>query len=398
MKKLLILGGARAQIPAIIKSKELGYYTITCDYLPNNPGHAYSDKYENISTVDKDKILEFAQKEEIDGIIAYASDPSAPSAAYVCDKMNLPGASFKATQILCEKDLFRQFQKDNGFLTPWFFKIEKIEDIEKYKETINFPCVVKPVDCSGSKGVRVVDKFEELKASVQDALNFSRCKRVIIEQYIKTSCCQLHGDGIVVNGKLKFLELGDQRFRNAVPIGSSFPSQIDSQIVEKATEEVARLIELSKFECGGINVEVRVSDANEIYIIEIGPRTGGNYIPQIMELATGVDEMTISLQLAMGEYCDRKISKKCEYCFQYIVGSDADGIFQELYIDDYMKKKVIKQYIHKTPGDTVENYKNSNGVVGVVLLKFSNMQEMEQDIASIKEHIKVIVKEDVREK
>ena len=78
MKKLLILGGARAQIPAILRAKELGYYTITCDYLPENPGHFYSDKYVNISTIDKIEVLEFARKEKVDGVIAYASDPSAP--------------------------------------------------------------------------------------------------------------------------------------------------------------------------------------------------------------------------------------------------------------------------------------------------------------------------------
>ena len=49
-------------------------------------------------------------------------------------------------------------------------------------------------------------------------------------------------------------------------------------------------------------------------------------------------------------------------------------------------------------GDYVEDYENSNGVVGVVILKFSNFQEMEDDIKSIKTHIKVIIKEETSEK
>ena len=49
MKKLLFLGGSDIQIPGIKYAKSLGYYVITCDYLPNNPGHKVSDKYYDIS-------------------------------------------------------------------------------------------------------------------------------------------------------------------------------------------------------------------------------------------------------------------------------------------------------------------------------------------------------------
>ncbi len=398
MKKLLILGGANAQVPAIVRAKELGYYTITCDYLPENPGHAYSDKYENISTIDEKKVLKFAIEEKIDGIIAYASDPSAPSAAYVSEKLNLAGASYNITKIFCEKDLFRQFQKKNGFITPWFWVIRSQKELDSIRGKIQFPCIVKPVDLSGSKGVHLLYREEELDVGVEDAMTLSRCKRVIIEQYIETPYFQLHGDGIVFNGTLQFLELGDQRFHNSVPIGSSLPSQINPSIMALVKEQVAKLIKASKFDCGGINVEVRVSKTNEIYIIEIGPRTGGNYIPQLIQAATGFDEMTTSLKLAMGEACSYIFKNKKNYCFQYIVGSERGGIFKELFIDDYMKKKVMQKYVHKLEGDYVEDYENSNGVVGVVILKFSNFQEMEDDIKSIKTHIKVIIKEETSEK
>ena len=37
MRKILLLGGSAAQLIAIEKAKELGYYTVLCDYLPDNP-------------------------------------------------------------------------------------------------------------------------------------------------------------------------------------------------------------------------------------------------------------------------------------------------------------------------------------------------------------------------
>ncbi len=392
MKKILLLGGARSQIPAIVKAKELGYYTITCDYLPENPGHKYSDQYQNISTVDKEKVLEFSQKEKIDGIIAYASDPSAPSAAYVCDKMNLPGASYDATRILCRKDLFRQLQKDNGFYTPWYFSISNLEQLEEIRDKISFPCIVKPVDSSGSKGVKVIRHDDEIIDGVKTALHFSRCKRAIVEQYIDSPYDQLHGDGIVNGGKLEFLILGDQRFKNSVPIGTSIPSKIDEKVMTQAIGDTAKLIEICGFECGGINVEIRITDTNEVFVLEIGPRTGGNYVPQLMELSSGFDEVEASLKLAMGEPIHLSRKDKAVCCMQYIVGSERAGIFQELYIDEYMRKKVAQKYVHKMPGDIIEDYENSNGVVGVLLLKFDSMQEMETDIENMKQHVKVILR------
>lgn len=75
--------------PEYKKAKELGFYTVTCDYLPENPGHKFADEYYNVSTTDKEAVLSLA-KNLIDGIVAYASDPAAPTAAYVAEKWVYP--------------------------------------------------------------------------------------------------------------------------------------------------------------------------------------------------------------------------------------------------------------------------------------------------------------------
>ena len=53
MKKLLLLGGAEYLLPYIKAAHDLGAYVITCDYLPNNIAHKYSDEYANVSIIDK---------------------------------------------------------------------------------------------------------------------------------------------------------------------------------------------------------------------------------------------------------------------------------------------------------------------------------------------------------
>ena len=80
MKKILLLGGSAQQVIAIEKAKELGYYTVLCDFLPDNPGQHAADKFYLVSTTDKEAVLEVARAEQVSGVLAYASDPAAPTA------------------------------------------------------------------------------------------------------------------------------------------------------------------------------------------------------------------------------------------------------------------------------------------------------------------------------
>ena len=57
----MILGGSRYAMPVIEAAHELGIYVITCDYLPDNIAHKYSDEYCNVSIIDKEATLKAAK-------------------------------------------------------------------------------------------------------------------------------------------------------------------------------------------------------------------------------------------------------------------------------------------------------------------------------------------------
>ena len=119
MKKLLLLGGSRYLLPVIKAAKNLGIYTITCDYLPDNIAHKYSDQYCNISIIDKEAVLKAAEELKIDGIMSFACDPGVVTAAYVAEKMGLPSCgNFESVSILQNKAKFRKFLTDHGFNVP----------------------------------------------------------------------------------------------------------------------------------------------------------------------------------------------------------------------------------------------------------------------------------------
>ena len=172
MKKVLMLGGSLYQVYAIKEAVRLGYYVITCDYLPDNPGHKYAHEYYNVSTTDKEAVLNLAEKLKVDGVVAYASDPAAPTAAYVCEKLGLPTSPFKSVEILSKKDLFRSFLKKHNFNVPKAQGFSTYEEALSVIDEFKLPVMIKPVDSSGSKGINKLTDKTQLKDFVIDALSY----------------------------------------------------------------------------------------------------------------------------------------------------------------------------------------------------------------------------------
>ena len=119
MKKLLLLGGSRYLLPVIETAHRLGVYVITCDYLPDNIAHRYSDEYVNLSIIDKDAVLQMAREKKIDGVMSFACDPGVVTAAYVAEQMGLPSCGpYESVCILQNKGKFRKFLTEHGFNVP----------------------------------------------------------------------------------------------------------------------------------------------------------------------------------------------------------------------------------------------------------------------------------------
>ncbi len=308
MKKIMLLGGNHFQVPSVKTAKEMGCYTITCDYLPDNPGHKFADEYHNVSTTDKEAVLKLAQELKIDGIVSYASDVSAPTAAYVAEKMGLPGQPYESVEILTHKDLFRKFLTDNGFNVPKAKGYTTYEEVVQDWDSFKKPVMLKPVDSSGSKGVIKIDSLEELKKNIDYALSFSRCKRFIIEEYIEKYGYQIAGDGFSVDGKLVFRCFANEHFSMTagspyVPIGESWPYNMPTRVHEKLHNEIQRCLTLLHMRTGAYNFDARIDENENVYLMEIGPRNGGNLIAQVTDYVTGVDMVKYTIKAAFGEDC-----------------------------------------------------------------------------------------------
>ncbi|WP_411687808.1 ATP-grasp domain-containing protein [Acinetobacter indicus] len=380
MKKALFLGGAYAQIPILKEAKARGWYIITCDYLPENPGHKLADEYYNLSTTDREKVFELAKKIKPDYVIAYASDPAAPVAAYVSEKLGLPGNSYASVEILSEKDKFRNFLTEHGFNVPKYLSVRGTAvDFEKLKQ-LRFPVVVKPTDSSGSKGVTKVESVAGITSAVDYALHFSRSQRVIIEEFIDNLSGDIHGDGFVVDGELVFAQLGDHIYTSKAnpynPTGTCWPSSIESSAIEEIRTEVARIVKLSGFNSGAINIEARFTKNNVPYVMEIGPRNGGHFVPQALFYATGFDMVSGYLDILEGKYTHTHISAVRPSAY-IALNSNENGILETITLDEEIQPFINEFHQYIQPGQAVNSFQGANAAIGIVLLTFPSVAIMQ---------------------
>jgi biotin carboxylase len=396
MKKILMLGGSHFQIPAIKYARDAGYHVVTADYLPNNPGHKFSHEYHNVSTIDKEAVLKLAKKLDIDGVISYASDPGAPTAAYVAEKLSLPGNPYESVKILQRKDLFRKFLKENGFLVPESKSFSKIDDAREYAVERLRTCtiIIKPADSSGSKGVSKVINKSAFNKAYKVANEYSISKIVVIEDFIEKAIYEMDGDGFVWQGKLSFACFGNQHndlnCNPYVPMGISFPYVQNKQLQQKAFGIVDSILKKLDMRVGGLNIEYLTDKDDNIYILEIGPRSGGNLIPEVIKYATGVDLIAYSIDGAMGKDCsDLKMVEPHGFYSSYILHASTDGIVKDIYIDPSMKDKIIQQNILIKKGDQVNKFDGSNNTLGIFILKFDNQDDMVDCLDNMTDYIGV---------
>lgn len=397
-KKILFLGAASTQMPPLRYAREQGHHVITCDFLPENPGHALANESYNVSTTDKEAVLDLAQRLKIDAIVAYASDPAAPTAAYVAEQMGLPGNPYQAVLTLARKDLFRAFLKEHGFNVPRSKSFYDLEKARIWLTEIGVPVFIKPVDSSGSKGVtRLADpaKFDEV---FEHAMAFSREKKVVIEQAIDRVGYQIDSDVFFHEGRLKFWIWGDQHqdvhCHKFAPIGISFPTSLAEKIQKTAAAQISAIVEKLGFKFGAFNVEFIVDEAGEVWVIEIGPRNGGNLIPEVIRYATEVDLIKYTVDAALGLECSGLVMKPAQgYWSSYLVHSLESGTFKDLWLSDHIKSKIIEQDIWVKPGDNVKKYLGSNHTLGTMILKFESMDEMLEMVDNMEKYIRVICHE-----
>lgn len=311
MKKILIVGASILQVPAIQKAKEMGLYVGVVDYDSNAIGISYADEFFNVSTIDEEGVFQAAKTFKADGIMTLATDMPMRSVAYAANKLGLVGISYETAVKATDKGEMIKAFETAGVEHPWYFILKRVEEVEKYIKELTYPCISKPTDNAGSRGVVLIENKSKLKEALLYSAKNSRHGEIIIEEYLQGK--EVSVEVMVINSIPYILQVTDKITTGAphfVELGHTQPSQIDEKKIAQIERVAIKAVQAVGIDNGPAHVEIMLTTQGP-KMIELGARMGGDCITtHLVPLSTGIDMIKATIDIALGNIPD--ITKKCD--------------------------------------------------------------------------------------
>ena len=253
-------------------------------------------------------IVQAASQQPYTAIIA-ADDMAVEIAARAAQQLGLPHNPPQAVHYTRWKHKARSVLKNAGLLVPEHRVIPLQEIGQAGLPVIDYPCVVKPLNLSGSRGVIRVDNDQELLAAgktlqpiIAQLREPEARKHVLLEQYIEGQEIAL--EGFLRNGRLLPITVFDKPDPLQGPYFEETyyitPSRHRPELIDRAINTVERACHVYGLQTGPIHAELRLLD-NTPWIIEIAARTIGGECARLLEYASGYSLESLVIQYAMGE-------------------------------------------------------------------------------------------------
>jgi len=310
VKKVLILGAGNAQIDAIEYLNEIeGLEVHVCSWSASDKGAKRAVNFAEINIADVDKVCDYAQKEKIDYVYSIGSDLAMPTVAKVSEKLGIPCFMTPELPIICNnKYLLRNALGEDFNGNMKFMIAETLSDLEKWGK---YPCVMKPVDSQGQRGVFEALSEEDLKKHFDASLRFSASKRVIVEEYadgqeFSVNCFFCQGDMV-------FSLISDRMVFNEFPGGiikeHHLPTLASLEIQTLIMDLVRRSAERLGIKDGPVYYQIKLSKGAP-KIIEITPRLDGCHMWKLIKRYCGDDLLAASFEYLL---YGNKPMFKCEF-------------------------------------------------------------------------------------
>ena len=299
-RSLLVLAASREQVDAIRTAIRLGYRVVTVDNIPSNPGHSIANASFDVDTRDIDGVLAVARKERVAGLLAFATDVAVPTAAAVANALGLRGVPPSATSVLCGKHAFRAFLTSVGLPTPRYLPLG-MGRLPSIRELGPGPWVLKPERSSGSKGVYIAASEEEVRRQVAETLAFDPAGQGIIEAFVsgrQGSC-----EGWVRGGRLERAFVLDRvtvEPPHTATAGHRYPAALGARAERELRRQLDLVVGNLGIESGPFDCDF-VSQGDEIVLLEVTPRLGGNWIWRLIRSVCGIDLLELAIRHACGE-------------------------------------------------------------------------------------------------
>lgn len=249
-------------------------------------------------------IVAAARNRPIDGILAVGDRPTMIGAR-VAQALGLPWHPPESAAIARHKQMTRERLSGAGLPSPWFVTTTTAAD-PRLLEPLTFPCIVKPVSLSGSRGVMRADDrksfvaaFERLRALLKspdvqvqrDAAHDS----VLIEGFIPGREYAL--EGLMHHGVLRVLAIFDKPdpldgpfFEETIYLTPSAAPDAEQRAIVDAVARAAAAIGLQH---GPVHAECRVNK-DGVFVLEVAARPIGGICARSLSFEAAVQSRTQS--------------------------------------------------------------------------------------------------------
>lgn len=368
MKKLAIIGASYLQLPVVQRAKQLGIETHCFAWEEGAVCKDIANYFYPISVIDKEKILEECRKIGIDGITTIATDMVVPTICYVAEKLGLVSNSYESALKATNKGLMRLAFKGNNINIPNFVILNKSID---YISGFNTPLIVKPVDRSGSCAVTKIDDFKFLRKALDNAINNSFSKEAIVEEFIEGF--EISVESISWNGNHYILAITDKVTTGQphfVELAHHQPSQLPLFLLDKIKIETLKVLDALDIKYGASHAEFKITKTNEVFIIEVGARMGGDFIgSHLVELSTGYDFMKGVIDVALNQFNEPKTST-LNYSGVYFLCEETKKILPFFNFKTDFEVEKLQQ------NQSLKSIKNSNDRSGYIIYQSTRKIEL----------------------
>lgn len=394
IKRIMVLAGGPDQAALIreIKHHIPDSFVVLVDMNSKVVASKEADKHLVISTMDFDRVRQAIKDENIDIILTACGDQPLLTVGILSEEFKLPCYLTKDQLLaLTNKKLMKRIMIENDIPTSKYKTFDTIEKIDT--EGLSYPLIVKPVDSNGSKGVRKVEKEDDLMEAAKDAISFSISHNIIVEEFVEGE--DVSSDFYIVDGKaVHVMDCLSNKYKPdneiAVIYQSIIPPPLSPKVKERIQDVAQRIAEVYGIDNSPLLIQTIVHGDN-FKVIEFSARLGGGAKYKTIETVTGFNVLQANLLSMLGEKPKIKIKnpeKKYSRCHLYTTGGTLKSIIG---LEESLSSGLIEDYvIIRTPGSSLSSPKSSGDRVGSVLVSGENMEELGNKIRKVIDSIRVI--------
>ncbi|MFD9125805.1 ATP-grasp domain-containing protein [Kitasatospora sp. NPDC059571] len=230
-----------------------------------------------------------------------------PLAAAAAAALALPGLSAGTAVALRHKHVMREVLRAHGIDQPAHVLVEDEALLDAALAAVGLPCVVKPVDQSGSLNVCKAATPAEARAAFRRIRDYGAgyldragLPLVLVEEYVDGP--EFSVEGYAEGGRATVLGVTEKQLGPEpwfVEVGHLLPARLDAAATAAVERYTRRVVEALGLELGPFHAELRMSARGPL-LMEVAARLPGDRIPDLLRLATGTDLYEIALRCHLG--------------------------------------------------------------------------------------------------